>query len=63
LVEPYKLQYYVRNSDGHGSEYFWGYDRSGGKSRRIGMKQFFCDKIASARETATSFAPQYPVEL
>jgi predicted nucleotidyltransferase component of viral defense system len=63
LVEPYKLQYYVRKSDGHGSEYFWGYDRSGGKSRRIGMKQFFCDKIASARETATSFDPQYPVEL
>ena len=63
LVEPYKLEYYVRKSDGHGSEYFWGYDRSGGKSRQISMKRFFCHKIASASETATSFVPRYPVEL
>ncbi|MGA2022035.1 MAG: nucleotidyl transferase AbiEii/AbiGii toxin family protein [Candidatus Sulfotelmatobacter sp.] len=63
LIEPYKLEYYVRKSDGHGSEYFWGYDRSGGKSRRVSMKQFFCHKIASASETATSFVPQYPIEL
>jgi len=41
LVEPYKIEYYVRKSDGIGSEYFWGFDRSGGKSGRIGMKQFF----------------------
>jgi predicted nucleotidyltransferase component of viral defense system len=63
LVEPYKLEYYVRKSDGHGSEYFWGYDTSGGKSRRICMKQFFCHKIASASESSTSFVPRYPVEL
>ena len=31
LIEPYKLEYYIRKSDGHGSEYFWGYDLSGGK--------------------------------
>jgi hypothetical protein len=48
LVEPYKLEYYVRKSDGHGSEYFW--DTSGGKSAKIGIKQFFCHKIASAAE-------------
>jgi predicted nucleotidyltransferase component of viral defense system len=27
LVEPYKIEYYVRKSDGVGLEYFWGYDR------------------------------------
>jgi predicted nucleotidyltransferase component of viral defense system len=32
LVEPYKIEYYVRKSDGVGLEYFWGYDRTGGKS-------------------------------
>lgn len=63
MVEPYKLEYYVRKSDGHGSEYFWGYDNSGGKSGRVGIKQFFCHKIVSASESSTSFVPRYPVEL
>lgn len=63
LVEPYKLEYYVRRSDGHGSEYFWGFDTSGGKSGKIGIKQFFCDKIASASESSMSFTPRFPVEL
>jgi len=63
LVEPYKLEYYVRKSDGHGSEYFWGFDTSGGKSRKISMKQFFCHKIVSASESSKSFVPRYPVEL
>lgn len=63
LVEPYKLEYYIRKSDGQGSEYFWGYDTSGGKSRRVGIKQFFCHKIASASESSASFVARYPVEL
>lgn len=63
LVEPYKIEYYVRKSDGIGSEYFWGYDRSGGKSGRIGMKQFFCSKIQSVRLTDLSFVPRYPVDF
>jgi predicted nucleotidyltransferase component of viral defense system len=63
LVEPYKLEYYVRKSDGHGSEYFWGYDTSGGKSGEIKMKRFFCHKIAAASESARSFVPRYAVEL
>jgi predicted nucleotidyltransferase component of viral defense system len=63
LVEPYKLEYYVRKSDGHGSEYFWGFDTSGGKSREISMKRFFCHKIVSASESSKSFVPRYPVEL
>ena len=63
LVEPYKLEYYVRKSDRHGSEYFWGYDTRGGKSQRIDIKQFFCHKIVSASESSVSFVPRYPVEL
>lgn len=63
LVEPYRLAYYVRKSDGQGSEYFWGYDMSGGKSRKIGIKQFFCHKIQAARATTQTFTPRYPIEV
>ena len=47
LIEPYKLEYYVRKKDGRGLEYFWGWDTTGGKSGKIGIKQFICDKIQS----------------
>ena len=63
LIEPYKIEYYVRKSDGIGSEYFWGYDHTGGKSGRIGMKQFFCSKIQFVRATDVSFVLRYPIEL
>jgi predicted nucleotidyltransferase component of viral defense system len=63
LVEPYKIEYYVRKSDGIGSEYFWGYDNSGGKSGRIGIKQFFCNKMQLARPTDITFVPRYQIEL
>jgi hypothetical protein len=63
LVEPYKLEYYIRKSDGHGSEYFWGWDTSGGKTGKIGIKQFFCHKIASATESMRTYVPRFPVEL
>jgi predicted nucleotidyltransferase component of viral defense system len=62
VVEPYKLQYYVRKSDGVGSEYFWGYDTTGGKSGP-GIKQFFCHKIQSIRATGQGFTPRFPMEL
>jgi predicted nucleotidyltransferase component of viral defense system len=63
LIEPYKLEYYVRKKDGQGLEYFWGYDTSGGKSGKVGIKQFICDKIASVRSTNRSFHPRFTVEL
>jgi hypothetical protein len=59
LVEPYKLEYYFRKSDGEGSEYFWGFDKSG----EVSMKRFFCHKIASATESSRTFSPRYPIEL
>jgi predicted nucleotidyltransferase component of viral defense system len=59
VIEPYELQYYVRKSDDTGHEYFWGYDNSGGKSGRIGIKQFFTHKIESYSVTDTPFAPRF----
>jgi hypothetical protein len=63
LIEPYKLEYYVRKKDGRGSEYFWGWDTTGGRSGKVGIKQFICDKIQSARATNRSFQPRFAVEL
>lgn len=63
LVEPYKLEYYVRKGDGHGSEYFWAWDLSGGRSGKLGIKQFFCHKIVAATESLQSYTPRFPVEL
>ena len=62
LVEPYRIQYYVRKSDGLGSEYFLGYDTTGGNSGP-GLKTFFCDRIESARATNIPFRPRRPIEL
>ncbi len=63
VIEPYKLEYYVRKKDGQGLEYFWGWDTTGGKSGKVGIKQFICDKIQSVRPTSQSFQPRYAVEL
>jgi predicted nucleotidyltransferase component of viral defense system len=63
LVEPYKLEYHVRKSDGQGSEYFWGWDTSGGRSGKIGIKQFFCHEITSAEESSLGYVPKYPVAI
>ena len=62
LVEPYRIEYYVRKSDGVGLEYFWGYDRTGGKSGP-GIKRFICDKIRSVRPTDIAFVPQFQPEF
>jgi len=62
LVEPYKIEYYVRKKDGIGLEYFWGYDRTGGKSGP-GIKRFICDKIFSVRSTNMAFVPQFQPEF
>jgi len=62
MVEPYSMKYYVRK-DGVGMEYFWGYDTTGGKSRKQSIKQFICDKIQSVRDTNYSFTPRYAIEF
>jgi predicted nucleotidyltransferase component of viral defense system len=63
MVEPYKLEYYVRKKDGRGLEYFWGWDTTGGRSGKTGIKQFICDKIQSVRLTSQQFHPRYAVEF
>jgi predicted nucleotidyltransferase component of viral defense system len=63
LIEPYKLEYYVRKKDGRGLEYFWGWDTTGGRSGKVGIKQFICDKIQSVQATNRSFRPRFAVEL
>jgi predicted nucleotidyltransferase component of viral defense system len=63
LVEPYKLEFNIRKSDGRGLEYFWGWDASGGKSGKVGIKQFICQKIQSVTSTSITFQPRYPVGL
>lgn len=62
MVEPYSMKYCVRK-DGVGMEYFWGYDTTGGKSRKQSIKQFICDKIQSVRDTNYSFTPRYAIEF
>jgi predicted nucleotidyltransferase component of viral defense system len=62
-VEPYKLEYYVRRKDGRGLEYFWGWDTTGGRSGKIGIKQFICEKIQSVDTTSHTFQPRYAVEF
>jgi hypothetical protein len=49
--------------DGRALEYFWGWDTSGGKSGKIGIKQFICDKIQSVQPTSFPFNPRYAVEF
>jgi predicted nucleotidyltransferase component of viral defense system len=63
LVEPYSIEYKIRENDNQGLEYFWGFDRTGGKSGKQGIKKFICDKIVSAKPTSKSFTPQWPIEL
>jgi predicted nucleotidyltransferase component of viral defense system len=63
LVEPYAFEYYIRKSDGRGLEYFWGYDTTGGKSGKPGIKQFICDKIQAVRATNRQFAPRFQIQL
>ena len=62
IVEPYSLVY-KRRKDGHGQEYFYVYDRTGGKSSGPGIKSFVNTKIASINPTTEQFTPRFPVEL
>lgn len=61
-VEPYSLTYKTRQ-DGIGNEYFYAWDRTGGRSGRAGMKSFIQNKIQSVEITEESFEPRYPIEL
>ncbi|TSC81998.1 MAG: CRISPR-associated Csx11 family protein [Parcubacteria group bacterium Gr01-1014_20] len=62
MVEPYSLNYKIRK-DGVGREYFYGYDRSGGRSGVMSIKSYTEDKIQSVEITDETFEPRYPIEL
>ena len=62
MVEPYSLKYKIRR-DGIGREYFYAYDRTGGRSGTTSIKSFLSDKIESIENTSEKFDPRFPVEL
>jgi hypothetical protein len=62
IVEPYSLVFKQRK-DGFGQEYFYAYDRTGGRASGPGIKTFLHPKIQSIKATTTTFEPRYPVEL
>ncbi len=61
-VEPYSLAF-KRRKDGVGREYFYVWDRSGGRSRQTGIKSFVNEKLQSIQMTEESFEPRFPIEL
>ncbi|MES2403549.1 MAG: nucleotidyl transferase AbiEii/AbiGii toxin family protein, partial [Pseudomonadota bacterium] len=62
LVEPYSLMF-KRRQDGIGHEYFYAWDRSGGRSGQVGIKSFLAEKVQSISLTDSTFEPRYPIEL
>jgi predicted nucleotidyltransferase component of viral defense system len=62
LVEPYSLAF-KRRKDGFGQEYFYVYDRTGGRTSGPGLKSFLHPKIQSLANTEQRFEPRRPVEL
>lgn len=61
-IEPYSLKYKVLN-DGTGREYFWGYDRTGGRSQTQSIKAFLNHDIQSMELTDEDFEPRYEIEV
>jgi hypothetical protein len=62
LIEPYSLAF-KRRRDGFGQEYFYAYDRTGGRSTGPGIKTFLHPKIQALANTDQRFEPRLPVEL
>jgi len=61
-VEPYSL-IYKRRRDGYGQEYFYGFDRTGGRTSGPGIKCFIHSKIQAIELTDQKYDPRFPVEL
>lgn len=60
-VEPYSLVF-KRRKDGYGQEYFYVYDRTGGRSGP-GIKALLNTKVESLELLDEKFTPRYAVEL
>lgn len=61
-IEPYSLAYKIRK-DGVGREYFYGWDRTGGRSGNFTIKMYTADKVQSIDLTDEIFEPRFPIEL
>lgn len=62
VVEPYALVF-KRPQGQAPREYFYAYDRTGGRSGRPSIKSFFPEKIQSPENLEEPFEPRYPIEL
>ena len=62
MVEPYSMVFKVRK-DGVAREYFYGYDRTGGRSSGPGLKSFLPGSVQSIEVTDQVFEPRIEVEL
>lgn len=62
LVEPYSLVY-KRRQDGVEREYFYAFDRTGGRESGPGIKSFLAEGLERIEPTEDKFEPRYPVEL
>ncbi len=60
-VEPYSLAF-KRRKDGVAQEYFYGWDRTGGRSGP-GIKAFLQGSVQDVQNTEEPFEPRYEVEL
>ena len=61
-VEPYSLVY-KRRQDGHAEEYFYVWDRTGGRTSGPGIKSFLNTQIQGINVLDEHFEPQFTVEL
>jgi len=62
VVEPYALTY-KRRKDGVAQEYLYVWDRSGGRSGKIGIKSWLNGDVEELEVLEETFDPQFEVEL
>lgn len=62
IVEPYSIAYKTRK-DGVSKEYFYVWDRTGGRSASTGIKAFLHSKIQNMKLMEDKFEPRFEVEL
>ncbi len=61
-IEPYALSY-KRPQNKPGSEYFYAWDLTGGRTSSTGIKTFFHNKIEDLGILDRTFDPRFPIEL
>ena len=62
IVEPYSLVYKTRK-DGVSKEYFYVWDRTGGRSGSTGIRAFLHPKIQNMKLLEDKFEPRFELEL